>query len=190
MAEFSLETFRAERDAKRDLLGRQWKPSAADVIAAYAAGERDFWWATLDGANLYRANLSRATLDGANLDGANLSMANLSGANLINAHGLYQAFAPGLSSRGDSLYAHLVLVSGEIALRFSAGCQSELTAAELRNRVERTHSTNSHAQQYEAAITFIEVSFAVDMATGRWDYLKNWRAPETKTEREAHEQQL
>ena len=223
---FDLEAFRADRDAKRPLPGWQWKPSAADVIAAYEAGERDFtranlysanlYSANLDSANLYSANLYRANLYSANLDSANLSRANLDSANLyranldsanldsanlsranlyranlsranldsanlINARGLYQAFAPGLSSRRDSLYAHLALVDGEIVLRFTAGCQTNQTAEGLRALVQDTHGNNAHAQQYEAAITFIETCFAVDMAVGRWDYLKDWKqaaAPE------------
>ena len=183
---FDLEAFRADRDAKRPLPGWQWKPSAADVIAAYEAGERDFTRANLYSANLYSANLDSANLYSANLYRANLyranlSRANLDSANLINARGLYQAFAPGLSSRRDSLYAHLALVDGEIVLRFTAGCQTNQTAEGLRALVQDTHGNNAHAQQYEAAITFIETCFAVDMAVGRWDYLKDWKqaaAPE------------
>ena len=54
--------------------------SVSDLLARYAAGERDFRWANLYGANLYDANLT-----GANLSWANLSWANLTGANLYDA---------------------------------------------------------------------------------------------------------
>ncbi|MFS8900513.1 pentapeptide repeat-containing protein [Synechococcus sp. H60.2] len=53
-----------------------------DVRARYKAGERDFRWADLSGADLWRANLSQADLRGANLSRAGLSGANLSEANL------------------------------------------------------------------------------------------------------------
>jgi hypothetical protein len=61
-----------------------------DVRARYKAGERDFRWADLSGADLIEANLSQADLSGANLSradlsGANLSQADLSGANLSGA---------------------------------------------------------------------------------------------------------
>ena len=54
--------------------------SVSDLLARYAAGERDFRWANLYGANLYDANLT-----GANLSWANLSWANLTGASLYDA---------------------------------------------------------------------------------------------------------
>ncbi|MFS8820227.1 pentapeptide repeat-containing protein [Synechococcus sp. W60.1] len=57
-----------------------------DVRARYKAGERDFRWANLRGADLIEANLSGANLSGANLSGANLSQANLSRADLSGAN--------------------------------------------------------------------------------------------------------
>ena len=39
--------------------------SVSDLLARYAAGERDFRWANLYGANLYDANLTGANLRGA-----------------------------------------------------------------------------------------------------------------------------
>jgi len=66
------------------------------LLAAYAAGERNFGGADLfqadlvgaelKGANLKGANLSKANLSGANLEGATLSEANLSEANLSEAN--------------------------------------------------------------------------------------------------------
>jgi len=53
-----------------------------DVRARYKAGERDFRWANLSGADLFEANLSQANLSWADLSEANLSWANLSQANL------------------------------------------------------------------------------------------------------------
>jgi GTP-binding protein len=90
--------------------------TAEELLAAYAAGERNFSGADLIGANLIGANLiganliganfsgadlrdanlNKADLSGANLDGANLSGANLSGANLSGADlsGANQAMNP------------------------------------------------------------------------------------------------
>ena len=56
-----------------------------DVRARYKAGERDFRWANLRGADLIEANLSQANLSRADLSGANLSRADLRGANLRGA---------------------------------------------------------------------------------------------------------
>lgn len=56
-----------------------------DVRARYKAGERDFRWANLRGADLIEANLSGANLSWANLSGADLSRADLRGANLRGA---------------------------------------------------------------------------------------------------------
>ncbi|MFS8886218.1 pentapeptide repeat-containing protein [Synechococcus sp. H70.2] len=53
-----------------------------NVRARYKAGERDFRWADLRGANLILVNLSEADLRGGNLSRANLSGASLSRANL------------------------------------------------------------------------------------------------------------
>ena len=57
-----------------------------DVRARYKAGERDFRWANLRGADLSEANLSQANLSWANLSEADLSWANLSAANLSRAY--------------------------------------------------------------------------------------------------------
>ena len=182
-----------------------WTLSAEEVARAYSAGRRNFRGANLQGANLEGANLEGANLQGANLQGANLRGAYLRGANLqganlrgaylrgaylrganlLNTPGVYSAYAPFLSSRNDELQGGLVLVSDHIELRFWAGCQEAVTADFLRNRVKRSHGDNIHAKHYEAAISFIEAAFAIDMAEEKWTYLLTWAedhpAPETST---------
>jgi uncharacterized protein YjbI with pentapeptide repeats len=59
--------------------------TAQELLAAYAAGKRDFFRADLRGADLSNANLSNANLSGANFSNANLSGANFSNANLNHA---------------------------------------------------------------------------------------------------------
>ena len=152
------------------------------LLAAFKAGQRNFVGVDLRGADLREADLAeadlrRANLYGANLSGANLSEANLSGANLYRADlsgaypigclGLYGVRPPFMSSRNDALYAGVFERDGGLVLLFSAGCQHQQTAAELREKVRETHGMNAHAVQYEAAITFIEACFASDMAEGR-----------------------
>lgn len=123
------------------------------LLAAFKAGQRNF-----AGANLREANLRVADLYGANL----------SEANLIGCFGLYGVRPPFMSSRNDALYAGVFERDGGLVLLFNAGCQLQQTAAELREKVRETHGMNAHAVQYEAAITFIEVCFASDMAEGRF----------------------
>jgi hypothetical protein len=65
--------------------------TAQELLAAYAAGERNFVGADLSGAdlsgaNLSKANLSKARLSGADLSGADIREANLDGANLKGAN--------------------------------------------------------------------------------------------------------
>ena len=148
------------------------------LLAAFKAGQRNFVGVDLSGAYLSGADLSGAYLSGANLSGAdlreadlygaNLSGADLSGANLIGCFGLYGVRPPFMSSRNDALYAGVFERDGGLVLLFSAGCRLQQTAAELREKVRETHGMNAHAVQYEAAITFIEVCFASDMAEGRF----------------------
>ena len=112
------------------------------LLAAYKAGERDFI-------------------------GADLRAADLRAANLINCMGVYSARPPFMSSRNDALYAG-VFERGGFVLLFTAGCKINRPAAELRALVSETHGDNAHAVQYNAAITFIEVCFASDLAEGRF----------------------
>ena len=51
--------------------------TAEELLAAYAAGERDFSGANLQGADLSGADLYKANLSGANLRGANLDRATI-----------------------------------------------------------------------------------------------------------------
>lgn len=163
-----------------------WELSAEELARAYAAGMRNFRRANLYGANLRGANLYGANLYGANLGGANLGGANLYGANLLDAPGLYTCYAPHLSRRGAALLGGLMLESGEIQLRFWAGCKKCISADVLREYVRETHGegedANIHAKQYEAAITFIEACFASDMKAGKWEYLKTWDADHAASE--------
>ena len=80
--------------------------TAAELLAAYAKGGRDFAGATLYGATLSRANLSRANLERANLYGANLEGANLYGATLegatLEGANLYGANLPDFSIVPDA----------------------------------------------------------------------------------------
>jgi hypothetical protein len=59
--------------------------TAEELLAAYAAGERNFSGADLIGADLFEARLEGVHLSGANLSEAELFGANLSGANLSGA---------------------------------------------------------------------------------------------------------
>ena len=205
--EFNLEAFRAKRDAAI-AKGMQWETTASEVLEADDACERNLeganlygvnlrganlydanlfnanlyganlYNANLYGANLERANLRGANLEGANLRGANLERANLRGANLLNAIGIYSAYAPNLSSRGAALSGGIVLHNGKIELRFWAGCKQEITAAQLLEYVKETHGDNIHAEQYRAAIKFIQACFKSDIKTNKWDYLLDWKSPE------------
>ena len=155
----------AEADLRRaNLYGANL--SGANLYRADLS-EADLRRANLYGANLSGANLRRADLSGADLSGADLRRANLREAYPIGCLGLYSVRPPFMSSRNDALYAGVFERDGGLVLLFSAGCQHQQTAAELREKVRETHGMNAHAVQYEAAITFIEACFASDMAEGR-----------------------
>lgn len=139
----------------------------------------DLRGANLSEADLREANLSEANLRGADLRGANWYRADLSGANLLSSIGIYNVFGLGMSSRKDKLCGGLMLEDGEIQLFLQAGCQ-RCSPAKLHKKVQATHGENSYAQQYEIAITCIEKLFAVDMASGKWDYLKTWEVDHSK----------
>jgi hypothetical protein len=140
--------------------------------------------ANLEGAYLEGAHLEGANLRGANLEGANLKGAYLRGAYLVNSPGIYSAYAPNLSSRGAALSGGIVLIEGVIELRFWAGCKQCITVAQLLKYVKETHDNNIHAQQYKAAVKFIQACFKADMAAVKWDYLRTWE-PVTQTGSEA-----
>ena len=77
-----------ELQARRDAAianGERWPCSAGELLAAYAAGERDFRHANLESANLYRANLESANLRSADLRRADLRSADLRYADLRHA---------------------------------------------------------------------------------------------------------
>lgn len=149
---------------------------------AYLRGAH-FKFADLRHADLHSADLSEAQLVEADLRGAilihaNLLYANLDGANVLNAPGIYSAYASSLSSRGDSLFGSLISNGKEIGLRLWAGCKMGIPPNALRQHVVRTYgsgdSETPKARQYEAAITYIETAFAIDMEAHRWDYLLTW----------------
>ena len=124
-------------------------------------------WRTAHPGETLTANALREALD-VSLYWADLREADLRGAYPIGCLGLYSVRPPFMSSRNDALYAGVFERDGGLVLLFSAGCQHQQTAAELREKVRETHGMNAHAVQYEAAITFIEVCFASDMAEGRF----------------------
>ena len=55
------------------LLGKVLSMTVAELVAAYAAGQRNFSGQDLSGQNLSRVNLSDANLWATNLSGANLT---------------------------------------------------------------------------------------------------------------------
>ena len=59
--------------------------TAAELLKAYAKGERNFKGVDLSGANLEDAELSEADFSGADFSGANLSYADLRYANFSEA---------------------------------------------------------------------------------------------------------
>ena len=66
--------------AKRSVIcGQQKNMTAAELLAAYANGQRDFSGVELLGAKLSGADLSGAKLSQANLGGADLEDVNFSG---------------------------------------------------------------------------------------------------------------
>ena len=152
--EFNLAAFKEKRDTAQSK-GLRWECSVFEITQAHEASEQN-----LCGANLY---------------GANLKGANLEGANLLNSPGIYSAYALNLSSRGASLLGDVVLHNGKLELRFWAGCKQRITAKELLAFVKETHDDNIHAQQYRAAIKFIQACFKSDMKAGKWDYLLTWQ---------------
>jgi uncharacterized protein YjbI with pentapeptide repeats len=155
----------------------------ANLIRAYLV-RANLTDAYLVRANLYDANLRGANLTGANLIRANLGGANLGGANLVAAVGVYCDYPVFISSRNDALYGAVVIISGAVELRFWAGCQASLTAAELRAAVSATHRSGIHYDQYLRAIANIEAAFAIDMQYGKWDHLLTWEADRAPAERE------
>lgn len=120
-----------------------------DYRRAYLYGAY-LYGAYLEGANLYGANL-----EGANLYGTDLERANLEGAYLERAKAVIAAYIPGMSSRGDYLYA----VQHTDTIMVKAGCWWG-TAADFRKRVNDVYGSNRHAQLYLKALDLIEFSFS------------------------------
>ena len=126
----------------------------------------DLWGANLTDANLTDANLGDAELGDAdlgdaNLTGANLGGANLRGANLGGATGICALYVPGMSSRGDWLYA----VSGHDetgGVMLKAGCFWG-TITEFRAQLHQQRDGTKHETLYNAALTLIEAWYVVEM---------------------------
>lgn len=117
-----------------------------------AAGAR----ANLAGAYLAGANLARAYLAGANLARANLDGAKLrDDALLVGAKPIIQ-IGP-IGSRSGILVAYLT----NDGLRLDAGCQRQITRAVFEQRLQDTHGDNEHAQEYRAALAFIDAHAAI-----------------------------
>jgi hypothetical protein len=113
------------------------------------------------GANLAGANLAGAYLAGANLAGANLAGASLDGAKLrdgallVGSRPIIQ-IGP-IGSRSGYLVAYLT----DQGLRLDAGCQRQITRAVFEQRLQDTHGENEHAQEYRAALAFIDAHAAI-----------------------------
>ena len=76
-----------------------------------------------------------------------------------------------MSSRRDALFGGIVPEGDKLVLRFWAGCKVCVAGSELLSLVAATHGDNTHAQQYRAAIAYIEMCFNNDMDAHVWDYL-------------------
>ena len=143
--------------------------NANELLAAYAAGQRDFSGANLNGAdltraNLYGANLTRADLNGADLNGADLTRANLTrailyGANL-NGADLTMTGAFRQYGRHGSRSDFLNVAETSQGLRLKTGCLAWSTLDEFAAAVTSTHGDNKHGQDYRAVLEQIKKDFA------------------------------
>lgn len=144
---------------------------------------------SLDSADLRKTNLRHAYLMRANLSGANLSATDFYGAaimgatfthttlygllkskterpNFTDAIGFYAAFAPGLSSRTDSLYGS---VDKHGRLLLHAGCWIGHPSGLVERLNEKLPShQQAHRDRYLAAIQFIETMYQADVQAGIW----------------------
>ena len=152
---FDLQALQAKRDAAIAKFER-WECDAAELLAAYATGERNFIRANLDGANL----------DGANLDGANLYCANLDGANLIRANLGFGAIANywTLTRIGSHCAELQVAYTSAGDIRIKRGCSGWLTPDEFLARVEKTHGDNLHSRVYSATVAYIKARVTLELA--------------------------
>lgn len=129
------------------------KPTAADLLAIYGKGKRDFTnydlsllnlaKSDLSGANFHEANLNKVNLQGASLlntdfGRANLNQASLKNAKLARAY-LNHADLGGADLRGADLsYAHL----SHANLRGANLCGADLTGAKVSDEQLATARTN------------------------------------------------
>ena len=158
--------------------------NANELLAAYAAGQRDFSGANLNGADLTRANLNGADLTRADLNGANLTRANLTrailygailydailtranlyGANLtradLNGADLTMTGAFRQYGRHGSRSDFLNVAETSQGLRLKTGCLAWSTLDEFAAAVTSTHGDNKHGQDYRAVLEQIKKDFA------------------------------
>jgi hypothetical protein len=125
----------------------------ASLVGASLVGAR------LDGASLVGARLDGARLDGARLDGASLVGARLDGASLDDGSKISKCERPifqlgGLGSAARYFVAHLT----DKGIRLRTGCFFG-SVADFRAKLKIRHKDNTHAIEYEAAITLIEAHF-------------------------------
>jgi hypothetical protein len=129
---------------------RHWDMNTDELLARYAAGERDFRYARLRGAQLDGADLSGADLSGADLSDANLHWACLAGANL-NCTVLFRACLTRASLVGANL-SGAQFDSARLDLATLEG--ANLTDADL------SHSNLRAADLSDATLTGIRLSSA------------------------------
>jgi len=163
--------------------------NANELLAAYAAGQRDFSGANLNGADLTRANLNGADLTRADLNGANLTRANLTRAILYGAilydailtrANLYGANLTRADLNGADLNGADLTMTGAFrqygrhgsrsdflnvaetsqGLRLKTGCLAWSTLDEFAAAVTSTHGDNKHGQDYRAVLEQIKKDFA------------------------------
>ena len=113
--------------------------------------------------------------------GEALIRAYLENTNIENTKGIYIAYGSEMSSRGDALYAGIVIDNDEIKLRFWAGCNDSITKKELVNALTQTHGESSlYTLQYRKAVNFIRSMFEIDMTAGNWEYSRTYDIEELR----------
>lgn len=112
--------------------------------------------AKLAGADLAGAYLANAYLANAYLAGAYLAGAKLRNGEVLTGERPVVQVGP-IGSRGDYLVAYVT----DQGLRFDAGCQRQISRDLLESRIDITHGTNKYAQEYRAALAFIDAHAAI-----------------------------
>ena len=111
------------------------------------------------GANLAGAYLARAYLDGANLAGANLAGAYLAGGEkLVGDRPILQIGPIG------SRCAYLVVFLTDKGIRLRTGCFFG-SREEFESNLAKTHAKTTYAEEYLAALAFIDIHAKLWMPT-------------------------